>query len=464
MNQTRNALNVLTAVAAFVMATATASAQTAANLSALRGLAPVSALDNSPAGIAALAGNLAITGGIQDGTLHQPTLLSFADQQQLALRDAFITGGNAYELADGLGSKLGGAYQSLTSYTSTDDGETSKFTNISPAVAQLIAYTSAVTRSDGNSGKFFFGNATIDGKKPVSDAAMTILKTINGTPDIFGKAYGKPMGSAGAGLYGDSRPFQTQHHLAPIDGLDYFRVQSSNALYLNGPAQDLRNSPSYPSGHTTYGYTESMVLALLVPERYEQMITRAAEYGNNRIIMGAHYTMDVLGGRTLALYDLAQLLANKTGYVGEKQHKVDIGDFQVALKAARTDVTKALEASCGGTIAACAKADHGRFSHPTKNRTFYEVTQTYGLPTVYPGQAKLKEDVGKLAPEAGYLLTAAFPKLTLAEADRILTETEGPGGGFLDNGSAFGVYSRIDLYKAVEKVSAGAGVAHAAAN
>ena len=43
-------------------------------------------------------------------------------------------------------------------------------------------------------------------------------------------------------------------------------------------------------------------------------------------------------------------------------------------------------------------------------------------------------DVGKLAPEAGYLLTAAFPYLTLDQANAILTATQGPGGGFLDNG------------------------------
>ena len=56
--------------------------------------------------------------------------------------------------------------------------------------------------------------------------------------------------------------------------------------------------------------------------------------------------------------------------------------------------------------------------------------------------------MSKLAPEAGYLLTSAFPPLSLKEADRILTETEGPGGGFLDDGSAFGVYSRLNLYAA----------------
>jgi hypothetical protein len=57
----------------------------------------------------------------------------------------------------------------------------------------------------------------------------------------------------------------------------------------------------------------------------------------------------------------------------------------------------------------------------------------------------------KVAPEAGYLLTAAFPSLTLEQADQILTETEGPGGGFLDDGSAFGVYSRLNLYAAAGK-------------
>jgi len=75
-------------------------------------------------------------------------------------------------------------------------------------------------------------------------------------------------------------------------------------------------------------------------------------------------------------------------------------------------------------------------------------TQTYGLPAVHPETAGRIEDVGAIAPEAGNLLTAAFPKLSLEEANRILTETEGPGGGFLDDGSAFGVYSRLNLYAA----------------
>lgn len=73
---------------------------------------------------------------------------------------------------------------------------------------------------------------------------------------------------------------------------------------------------------------------------------------------------------------------------------------------------------------------------------------------VHPERAGTVVDVGRLAPEAGHLLTAAFPSLSLAEADAILTETQGPGGGFLDDGSAFGVYARLNLYAAVGRAAA----------
>ena len=429
-------------------------AQTPANLNALQGLAPVSALGNTTAGKAALAANLAVTGAIQDGTAGQPTLLPFADQQQQALRDAFITRGNACQLADGFGSTLGGSYQSLTNCISPDDDKS--LTDISPAIAQLVAYASATTGSDSESGKFFFADATLHAKEPASTAAMAILREIDGTEDIFGKTYGLPAGSKGADLHGNSRPFQTEPHLVTFEGKDFFGMSSGNIAYLRGPAQDLTDSPSYPSGHTTYGYTDGLLLALLVPDRYPQMVTRAAEYGNDRIIMGAHYAMDVLAGRTLAAFDLAQLLANKPAYVGLKRRGIDIDDFYQALVVARTDLTKALEAHCGQSVPACALQDHGRFADAAKNHDFYAVTQTYGLPVVFAQTASGAEDVARLAPEAGYLLTAAFPYLTLAQADDILTATEGPGGGFLDNGSAFGVYSRIDLYRAAEKAIAAA--------
>jgi len=186
------------------------------------------------------------------------------------------------------------------------------------------------------------------------------------------------------------------------------------------------------------------------------MVVRAAEYGSSRITIGAHYAMDVLGGRTLATYDLAQLLANKPGYVGVKRGKVELADFRKALSEARADVTKALEERCGKSIAACAADDKSRFADAARNDAFHASTQTYGLPIVFAKTDGKIEDVGKLAPEAGYLLTAAFPYLTLDQANDILTATLGPGGGFLNDGSAFGVYSRLDLYRAAQRAIAAA--------
>jgi hypothetical protein len=151
----------------------------------------------------------------------------------------------------------------------------------------------------------------------------------------------------------------------------------------------------------------------------------------------------------LALYDLAHLLANDPAYVGQTLEGArTIKDFPAAVKAARADLTAALQAACGKTIQECAREDTGRLSNPAANEAFYAVTQTYNLPVVYPQNSNHVEDVGKLAHEAGYLLTVAFPALSLEQADEILTETEGPGGGFLDNGSEFGVYSRLNLYAA----------------
>ncbi len=330
----------------------------------------------------------------------------------------------------------------------------------------VIAYANSTSGADSNAAKYFFANGTTNGKVPVSDEALAIFKAVGGAPDPFGLAYDRPAATPGADLYGNSRRFQTEPRTLPIIGPDYFNVPADNEVYNRGPIMNLVNSPSYPSGHTTYGYMGSLLLAVLLPDRYQEMVTRAAEYGNDRIIMGAHYAMDVLGGRALAVYDLAHLLANDPAYMNRPLRNVatmtatsdaqvpeTIGDFRAAVERARADLDKALEAACGDTVAVCARQDTGRFNALEMNEAFYASTQTYGLPATHPETADKVEDVGALAPEAGYLLTVAFPKLSLEEANRILTETEGLGGGFLDDGSGFGVYSRLNLYAAAGRAA-----------
>jgi hypothetical protein len=425
-----------------------ADAQSPTDMAALQGLAPVTTLSKTDAGRAALAANFTVTGGIQTGAIRQPTLLPFAEQQQQALRDAFITGANDAGLADGLGTTLGSAWLARAHYIDRE-----RYTDISRAVTAVIVYANLASGANAGSGKFFFANQTTDGNTPVSQEAKAILTRNGGSSNMFG-IYGLPACNTGSDTFGNSRPFQTEPSVTRIVGLDYFNTPADNADYNRGPIMDLVNSPSFPSGHTTYGYTASLTLAVLVPERYQQMIARGAEYGNDRIIMGAHYAMDVLGGRTLALYDMAHLLANDPKYMGQSlKGAPPMNDFRAAVEKARTDVSATLRQACGNSIDACGREDTGRLSNPAANEAFYAATQTYDLPVVYPQNAGVVEDVGKLAPEAGYLLTVAFPALTLEQADKLLTETEGPGGGFLDDGSSFGIYSRLNLYAAAGRAA-----------
>src|SRR5262249_20387400 len=115
---------------------------------------------NNDAAKAARDSNLTVSGVIQSGKANQPLLLSFPDQQQQALRDAFITN-VAYELADGLGSgeKLGGAYRTnAIGPLSGKDCEKSTLTidPTLPAVASVIGFADATSHHNSELAKSFW--------------------------------------------------------------------------------------------------------------------------------------------------------------------------------------------------------------------------------------------------------------------------------------------------------------------
>lgn len=66
---------------------------------------------------------------------------------------------------------------------------------------------------------------------------------------------------------------------------------------------------SYPSGHTTMGYSMAAVLARLVPSRAPAIMARAARYGESRLVCEVHYRSDVTAGETLGLVVAERLMA-----------------------------------------------------------------------------------------------------------------------------------------------------------
>lgn len=63
------------------------------------------------------------------------------------------------------------------------------------------------------------------------------------------------------------------------------------------PAVKMSNSGAWPSGHTTVGTLMGIVLSDMVPEKKAEIMARAWEYGNNRIVGGIHLRSDVEMGR-----------------------------------------------------------------------------------------------------------------------------------------------------------------------
>ena len=87
-----------------------------------------------------------------------------------------------------------------------------------------------------------------------------------------------------------------------------------------------RNSASYPSGHSTRGWTMALVLAEIFPEKAEQILKVGYEYGESRVIVGYHYQSDVDAARIAAAAALAVIHANE--------------DFQKDLELAREELRK----------------------------------------------------------------------------------------------------------------------------
>lgn len=58
----------------------------------------------------------------------------------------------------------------------------------------------------------------------------------------------------------------------------------------------LRTNGSYPSGHTAFGWATALALAEVWPELQDTILRRGFQFGENRIITGAHYQSDVYAG------------------------------------------------------------------------------------------------------------------------------------------------------------------------
>lgn len=202
---------------------------------------------------------------------------------------------------------------------------------------------------------------------------------------------------------------------------------------------------SYPSGHTTTAYQAGITLATLVPELAPEILARASEAGNDRIVLGVHYPLDIMGGRI----DGEAALAARWS---DTQYRTEV------LEPARAELTKYLEAKCGGTLADCIAAEKPYTDDPYGGQampggTAQVVTDRASAAKVYRERMTYgfaKTGTAGLAPSvptgASNLLLSTFPTLTDEQRTAVLAQTEIASGYPLDqSGTANGSWERLDL-------------------
>lgn len=192
---------------------------------------------------------------------------------------------------------------------------------------------------------------------------------------------------------------------------------------------------SFISGHGAEATRDALAMAYLVPERFQELLARALELGENRILAGMHTPLDVIGGRIQAQ---AVVTANLVAMSPE------------ARRAAVDQARSALMAATGTTdlLSLRAKAHSGsaatdRFADATKTRASARHRMTYDL---QPIADTTKAPVVPKGAEV--LLETRFPYLDAAQRRVVLKTTAWPSGyPVMDDAEGWG---RLDYLAAAD--------------
>ncbi|MES5820420.1 phosphatase PAP2 family protein [Streptomyces sp. RG80] len=188
----------------------------------------------------------------------------------------------------------------------------------------------------------------------------------------------------------------------------------------------------FPSGHTNAFHLAALAFAYAVPERFQELVTRAFELSHTRIMSGMHSTVDVLGGRVMATALAAAALADPAN-----------ADLKAAARAQALAYFEAQTGTTADTLYAYAHADASdAYADREANACLVEPKLTYVL-TRHGRSKPLTVPKG-----AEVLLETRQPYLTAEQRREVLRTTALPSGYVLLDG--WEQWGRLNLFAAAD--------------
>jgi acid phosphatase (class A) len=116
--------------------------------------------------------------------------------------------------------------------------------------------------------------------------------------------------------------------------------QVDTNLWLGKPEASF----SYPSGHSTVGTMQSLLLAEIFPDKKEAILAMGRQIGWDRVLIGKHFYTDVRAGRVLGQAIFSELMASPSFQRDLAEVKAEVQSTVHAKLESRNEVLPATQA------------------------------------------------------------------------------------------------------------------------
>ncbi|MDX2933895.1 phosphatase PAP2 family protein [Streptomyces ipomoeae] len=207
---------------------------------------------------------------------------------------------------------------------------------------------------------------------------------------------------------------------------------------LRQRGEDPATDGGFPSGHTNALHLAALAYAYAVPERFQEMVTRAFEASHDRIVSGMHSALDVIGGRVMATALAAATLADPKNASLKAAARKQAAEYFQAKTGTTADTLFAYAHSAG--------TDTDPYADREANARLVEPKLTYVL-TRRGRSTDLTVPKG-----AEVLLETRLPYLDAAQRREVLRTTALPSGYVLLDG--WEQWGRLNLFAAADAYGA----------